>query len=269
MKNLIAVTMLFSFVIQVQLFSQVDPCNDFNEFKSFFNYNNAENETNKHSKEIPIDLATKVLGDEIINEYVVSISAYDIIVEKKNTNLIIEVMYPQGGYSSSYEMISFSPDCRIIMSKSIGSTRLNNNGGSQSVIRIINDSLIEVKKERVKFDSEGEAEKVNETEYSYFVLNGQGFYSVEISKISKGRVYPKASAEIINLSELMEMNKEDLDIMRNEIFADHGYIFNTEKWKEYFNKQGWYKPCRYEVSNKLTLIEKINIERILEVSLLK
>ena len=63
------------------------------------------------------------------------------------------------------------------------------------------------------------------------------------------------------------MNKNDLDSMRNEIFATHGYIFKSEKWKDYFGKQSWYTPLHDDVSDKLTLIEKINIENILKVAL--
>lgn len=62
------------------------------------------------------------------------------------------------------------------------------------------------------------------------------------------------------------MSITELDIMRNEIFADHGYIFKTEKWESYFQQQYWYTPLYDDVYDKLTIIEIINIHNILIVS---
>jgi hypothetical protein len=53
----------------------------------------------------------------------------------------------------------------------------------------------------------------------------------------------------------------DLRIMRNEIFARYGYIFETDV-KEYFNKQWWYIPKSRNVDSQLTEIEKQNIDFI-------
>ncbi|WMJ75531.1 YARHG domain-containing protein [Cytophagaceae bacterium ABcell3] len=58
---------------------------------------------------------------------------------------------------------------------------------------------------------------------------------------------------------------EDLDIMRNEIFADYGLRFQTEKWQQYFNKQEWYAPAYDNVDHLLTEIDKHNIQTILSV----
>ena len=55
--------------------------------------------------------------------------------------------------------------------------------------------------------------------------------------------------------------------MRNEIFADHGYIFKTEKVdKIILNSKNWYRPRYDDVTNKLTVIERINIDNILKAS---
>jgi len=50
--------------------------------------------------------------------------------------------------------------------------------------------------------------------------------------------------------------------MRNEIFARHGYIFQTPKWKAYFQNQSWYSPKNSDVNSLLTDIELENIPRI-------
>lgn len=59
------------------------------------------------------------------------------------------------------------------------------------------------------------------------------------------------------------LSVEDLDIMRNEIFARYGLKFKTEKWQKYFSTKPWYKPQSDNVDSKLTDIEKHNIQVIL------
>jgi hypothetical protein len=61
------------------------------------------------------------------------------------------------------------------------------------------------------------------------------------------------------------LSVEDLDIMRNEIFADYGYRFKSEKWQKYFSKFNWYKPLYDNVDDQLTEIDKKNIEFILQL----
>jgi hypothetical protein len=58
---------------------------------------------------------------------------------------------------------------------------------------------------------------------------------------------------------------EDLAYMRNEIYADYGYIFKDKKWKEVFDKKYWYKPQYENVDKFLTEIDKYNLAIIREV----
>lgn len=57
----------------------------------------------------------------------------------------------------------------------------------------------------------------------------------------------------------------DLDIMRNEIFASYGYTFKSKKWQDYFAKFNWYRPKHDNVDDQLSDLEKKNIELILKV----
>ncbi len=58
---------------------------------------------------------------------------------------------------------------------------------------------------------------------------------------------------------------EDLDVMRNEIYAEYGLIFKTPKWNEYFNKKDWYKPRYDNVDAYLSEIDKANLKVILSL----
>ena len=74
--------------------------------------------------------------------------------------------------------------------------------------------------------------------------------------------YSDASQRLITPGELRNMSKYQLKIMRNEIFARHGYIFKTDDMRNYFSTKDWYIPRYYNVDNRLSSIEKKNIELI-------
>lgn len=58
------------------------------------------------------------------------------------------------------------------------------------------------------------------------------------------------------------MSKHDLKIMRNEIFARHGYIFKTSEMKSYFSTQSWYYGRYDDVSSLLSDLEHKNVALI-------
>jgi hypothetical protein len=74
--------------------------------------------------------------------------------------------------------------------------------------------------------------------------------------------YPEASARYLSDSDLTYKNCFDLKIMRNEVYARHGYIFRTPDMVDYFTRQGWYRPSAADVTNNLSGIEKRNVHLI-------
>lgn len=74
--------------------------------------------------------------------------------------------------------------------------------------------------------------------------------------------YPDASIRILTASELRGYNKEELKLMRNEIFARHGFIFKTDKMQKHFAAKQWYEPKHNDVNSMLTDIEQQNIKTI-------
>jgi hypothetical protein len=251
-------------ILSLGTFSQEVFESDYYKFRSFFK----QAEIDSKEKKIPIELASNVLGDKIVNENVVNIYTFDFISVDNNETYIIEVGRPQGGFTNTFYMVSFCNEM-LIETEIIGFNALNNEGGTRCELNMINDTLIEVKSEEVEYNESEEEKKVSDTEYNYYGVNKHGFYKVTKGDITGSRLYPEASYKILEISELKNLEKEDLDIMRNEIFAGHGYIFKTEKWNKYFTNQDWYNPRYENVTEKLTIIEKINIERILEVAPLK
>ncbi|OFX87869.1 MAG: hypothetical protein A2W99_03800 [Bacteroidetes bacterium GWF2_33_16] len=78
------------------------------------------------------------------------------------------------------------------------------------------------------------------------------------------REYPEASYRKFGKYDLGWRKPEELRLMRNEIFAAHGYIFSSPDLKEHFESTEWYIPKSKNVNDKLTEIEKYNINLISE-----
>jgi len=74
--------------------------------------------------------------------------------------------------------------------------------------------------------------------------------------------YPFTSQRYLTESDLRNMPSNELKIMRNEIFARHGYIFNTDAMKRYFSRQPWYRPESNDVIDRLSPIELANVQTI-------
>ena len=75
-------------------------------------------------------------------------------------------------------------------------------------------------------------------------------------------IYPEGSQRQLRVSDMGGLTSWDLKVMRNEIFARHGYIFKTNEMKYYFNQQDWYYPKFNDVGSRLTALEKKNIKFI-------
>lgn len=74
-----------------------------------------------------------------------------------------------------------------------------------------------------------------------------------------------SNSRYLSTSELRKYNKDTLALIRNEIFARHGYVFKTEPFKSYFRSKSWYTPDssftgsdselnRYEIENIQTIL---------------
>lgn len=56
-------------------------------------------------------------------------------------------------------------------------------------------------------------------------------------------------------------SKDEIRLILNEMYARHGYIFNLNEYKTYFNKQSWYTPkytSEFEAESHFNGIEREN-----------
>ncbi|GAA4109242.1 hypothetical protein GCM10022393_05730 [Aquimarina addita] len=83
--------------------------------------------------------------------------------------------------------------------------------------------------------------------------------SVDPEKISK----LNASAQQLTNQDVENLNKGELEIIRNMIYARHGYSFKNRKMRYFFDSEiDWYVPISTDIRSKLTATEKKNIDLI-------
>lgn len=74
------------------------------------------------------------------------------------------------------------------------------------------------------------------------------------------QIYPRSSVALLGESDVQGKSREELQIMRNEIFARYGYQFKPGgSMDNYFREKFWYVPCNGDAYQFLTEIEKANI----------
>lgn len=80
-----------------------------------------------------------------------------------------------------------------------------------------------------------------------------------------GYIFPNSDSEYLTESDLTLLSKSKLRIARNEIYARHGYIFNSADLNRYFSKMSWYIPL-YDAAHfddsVFNPYEKANIDLI-------
>ncbi len=70
------------------------------------------------------------------------------------------------------------------------------------------------------------------------------------------------STDSLNENDVEVRSKHSLRILRNIIYARHGYSFKTKDVREFFERYDWYVPFSTDVRNELTAIERYNISLI-------
>jgi hypothetical protein len=76
--------------------------------------------------------------------------------------------------------------------------------------------------------------------------------------------YPFASVLLLTDGITRYFSKAELRIMRNEIYARHGYVFESADLQAYFSSQPWYKPVDGAGEAQLSELEKLNARILAE-----
>jgi YARHG domain len=90
-------------------------------------------------------------------------------------------------------------------------------------------------------------------------LQKVGWVNVSGNPDLPGR-YSFGSTRLMIWAVMINFSKAEWRLIRNEIFARYGYRFKSPDLIAYFSAQPWYTPRYDDVSDKLTDLERINIE---------
>jgi hypothetical protein len=89
----------------------------------------------------------------------------------------------------------------------------------------------------------------------------------------EGKRWPWTSTRPVRDDDLNSLSNQELELMRNEIYARHGWIFHRHDLRSYFSSKPWYKPkgdlrdrekINKIVASEMNPIEKLNAKKILE-----
>lgn len=80
------------------------------------------------------------------------------------------------------------------------------------------------------------------------------------SNVAWGSQYDWLSTRYANYSDIQYMDRGQVRVMLNSIYARHGRYFKDAALRRYFNAQSWYRPWRNEVpASAFNKYERANI----------
>lgn len=91
----------------------------------------------------------------------------------------------------------------------------------------------------------------------------------EYMAVTQEYIFPDSNSRYLSEEEIRSIEADRLRIARNEIFARHGYIFDSEELQQYFNSTSWYVGTvpaeQFNMDETLNDFEKKNVELIEKV----
>ncbi|WP_353166307.1 YARHG domain-containing protein [Empedobacter brevis] len=85
-------------------------------------------------------------------------------------------------------------------------------------------------------------------------------YFIYVNRAASNEIYQlNGSAQQLTEKQLKNLHKLDLEIIRNTIYARHGYTFANRGARQFFDYVDWYVPLYTNVEKELSPIEKENI----------
>ncbi|MCR5454954.1 MAG: YARHG domain-containing protein [Bacteroidales bacterium] len=96
------------------------------------------------------------------------------------------------------------------------------------------------------------------TDSEYGLVPGKLWH--KLRNVSPNGRWAFLSSEIVENNAMWRFHSGLIRLMRNEIFARHGYEFSSDDLKTYFESQPWYKCIHNNAAVNLNEVEKFNVE---------
>ncbi|SEL83450.1 YARHG domain-containing protein [Aquimarina amphilecti] len=219
------------------------------------------------NKQIPVDQALKYF-DFKSTERADALLTGEIVVKTSNYVILSTVMNCNVGVSCEQSSITSFTTLgdrinTIAFERKIADCSFDDSRTSV----FVSSNLLVFKEVREKLDCIGDGKQIGIKMWLEFQpIKGDGTFSKPYTDLKaierENYIY---SHRIFTVDELNDKTEEELAVIKNEIFASHGYMFTKKKWQDYFESKSWYMPSETDAADKLTAIEKKNIELILSL----
>lgn len=85
-------------------------------------------------------------------------------------------------------------------------------------------------------------------------------YTTSKNRVASDAVFKiNASRQKLTEKDLKNLRKLDMEIIKNSVFARHGYSFKKATYRHFFEQTDWYIPVSNNVDSQLSPIEKENV----------
>jgi hypothetical protein len=96
-----------------------------------------------------------------------------------------------------------------------------------------------------------------------FILEEENLIDEEYLTSSPKIININSSKDSLTPKMVSNLSVADIYILRNSIFARHGYSFKKRDLRNYFDNQDWYIPVHANIRSDITELEKANIKLLL------
>ena len=103
----------------------------------------------------------------------------------------------------------------------------------------------------------------NESSNSYENTNISNNQNNDIEITDKSQMFWPLDKFAISTTDLDRLTSHEINIIKNEAYARHGYIFVNEKWQEFFEQFNWYEKDTSFTEDKFSKLEKQNLDTII------
>lgn len=85
-------------------------------------------------------------------------------------------------------------------------------------------------------------------------------YTTSKNRVATEAIFKiNASKQKLTEKDIKNLRKLDMEIIKNSVFARHGYSFKKETYRNFFEHTDWYIPVSNNVDNDLSPMEKENV----------
>lgn len=139
---------------------------------------------------------------------------------------------------------------------------------SDDEVKIITEEIKPNSDENENVDSENDTadetpeEQEIETEGTFSDKGSTEEIDYTNEDIEKDAFLFPSDSVLITEEELEKLDDKTVELIKNEIYARHGYIFTNRALKKYFESFNWYEPNEEYSPNLLNQTEKANLKTI-------